>query len=99
MAIRLHYKARAGSPGSGFDSVNFIKIPAGGQEMKGRVHSLCRADLHGLHAGLCFGPGFKDAVVDNGSCGRRLLIHHDALLRRRITDNVVFSGNRRLRKG
>ena len=47
-----------------------------------------RADLDGLHAGFCFGPSFKNSVVDNGSRGRRLSIHDPALLRRRVANYV-----------
>lgn len=55
------------------------------------------ADLHGLHAGLCLGTGFEDAIIHDGGRGRRLLVHDGALLRRRVADHVVFGGDRCLR--
>ena len=76
--------------------------PAGQYALTGPISVRVRADLQGLHACFCFGPGFENSVVDNGGRGSRLLVHDPALLRRRVADYVVFlvnGGRLRQRRG
>lgn len=49
------------------------------------------ADLHGLHAGLGFGPGLEGAVVDDRGGGRRRFgVNDGALLGRCVAHDVNF---------
>jgi len=64
------------------------------------VRLVFRANLRGLHARFGFRLGLVDAVVDNGGGrGRRLCIHHRALLGRAIPYHIELGGHGRLGDG
>ncbi len=55
-----------------------------------------RANLHGR---LRVGPGPNgDSIVDDAGYACRLLVNDDTLLRRRVADEIILGGDRRLRK-